>query len=91
MLDLEKNLKARKNMRDKEPLIHAITHPISINMVANAILFMGGKDICASHPEEAGVIVKIADLQSISLGNINSERMIALTWHVLPLTRKKSP
>ena len=91
MKNLKKTLELRRKLKEKSPLIHAITHPISINMVANAILFMGGKDICASHPEEAGVIVKIADLQSISLGNINSERMIALTWHVLPLTRKKSP
>lgn len=91
MVDLEKILRARKDLREKEPLIHAITHPISINMVANAILFLGAKAICASHPEEVGEIVKMADSLSLSLGNITSERMLAIALAVQAANEKKIP
>lgn len=91
MVDLEKILRARKDLRDKEPLIHAITHPISINMVANAILFLGAKAICASHPEEVGEIVKMADSLSISLGNITAERMAAIDLACKAANEKKIP
>ena len=41
MKNLKKILENRKLVREKIPLIHAITNPIAINMVANAILFQG--------------------------------------------------
>ncbi len=58
MFDLEKILEARDRLKEKSPLVHAITHPIAINMVANVILFLGAKAICASRPEEVGEIVE---------------------------------
>ena len=33
----------RKNLRDRQPLIHCITNPISINQCANAILAIGAR------------------------------------------------
>ena len=78
MTDLEKILRARDYLKEKSPLVHAITHPIAINMVANVILFMGAKAICAAHPEEVAEIVEVADSLSVSLGNITSERMVSI-------------
>lgn len=45
-------LAARNMVLEKQPLIHLITSPIAINDCANAILAVGGRPICAEHPEE---------------------------------------
>ena len=39
-------------LRERAPLIHCITNPISINHCANAILALGGRPIMAEHPRE---------------------------------------
>ena len=38
-------LAARASLKEKRPLIHCITNPISINDCANAILAVGGRPI----------------------------------------------
>lgn len=43
-------------IRQKQPLIHCITNPISINQCANAILALGGRPIMAEHPQEVAEI-----------------------------------
>ena len=91
MIDLEKILKARDVLKEKSPLIHAITHPIAINMVANVILFMKAKAICAAHPEEVAEIVEMSDSLSVSLGNITSERMKAITIACKQANKKNIP
>lgn len=91
MIDLEKILKARDFLEEKSPLIHAITHPIAINMVANVILFMKAKAICAAHPEEVAEIVEMSDSLSVSLGNITSERMEAITIACKEANKKNIP
>lgn len=58
MINLKKILENRELVKEKSPLIHAITNPIAINMVANAILFQGAKAICAEHPDQMEDIVK---------------------------------
>lgn len=78
MKNLKKILENRKLVREKIPLIHAITNPIAINMVANAILFQGAKAICAECEDEMEEIVKIADSLSINLGNITNSRLKAM-------------
>lgn len=78
MKNLKEILETRKKLKEKSPLIHAITHPIAINMAANAILAIGGQPICAAHPDEVGEIVNMSDSLSINLGNITSERMVAM-------------
>ena len=75
MINLRKILSNRDLVREKSPLIHAITNPIAINMVANAILFQGAKAICAEHPDEMEDIVKISDSISVNLGNITDSRI----------------
>lgn len=91
MFDLEKILEARDRLREKEPLVHAITHPIAINMVANVILFMGAKAICAAHPDEVAEIVDISACLSLSLGNITSERMVAIDRACKEANKKNIP
>lgn len=91
MTDLEKILKARDDLKKKSPLVHAITHPISINMVANVILFMGAKAICAAHPDEVAEIVEMSDSLSVNLGNITSERMVSIDRASKAANKKKIP
>lgn len=74
MINLKSLLANRDKVKEKNPLIHAITNPIAINMVANAILFQDAKAICAQHPDEMEDIVKISDALSLNLGNITDER-----------------
>lgn len=78
MKNLKKILETRKKLKENSPLIHAITHPIAINMAANAILAIGANPICAAHPDEVAEIVNISDSLSVNLGNITSERMVAI-------------
>lgn len=78
MKNLKDLVKIRAEIRKKEPLIQAITNPIAINMVANSILFVGAKPICAEHPQEMEDITPKADALSINLGNINQQRMEAM-------------
>lgn len=89
MFDLEKILEDRDRLKEKSPLVHAITHPIAINMVANVILFMGAKAICAAHSQEVGEIVKMVDSLSINLGNITAERMVAIDLAAQAANEKK--
>lgn len=91
MTDLEKILKARDDLKEKSPLVHAITQPIAINMVANAILFMGAKAICAAHPDEVAEIVEMSDSLSVNLGNITSERMVSIDRASDASNKKKIP
>lgn len=78
MKNLKEILVIREKLKEKSPLIHAITHPIAINMVANSILAIGAQPICAAHPDEVGEIVDMSDSLSINLGNITSERMVSM-------------
>lgn len=75
MINLEKLLQNREKVKNDQPLIHAITNPLAINMVANAILFQHAKAICAEHPEEMGDIVPISKALSLNLGNITDARI----------------
>ena len=65
---------ARKEVCQKSPLIHCITHPIVINDCANAVLALGGRPIMAEHPKEVFHIASMADALTVSLGNITDAR-----------------
>ena len=65
----------RKNLRDRQPLIHCITNPISINQCANAILAVGGRPMMAEHPQEVAEITRTAQSLMLNLGNITDARM----------------
>ena len=91
MINLKKILKNRDLVKEKSPLIHAITNPIAINMVANAILFQGAKAICAEHPDEMEDIVKISDSLSVNLGNITDSRIESIEKAVKFANEKNIP
>ena len=91
MINLKKILKNRDLVKEKSPLIHAITNPIAINMVANAILFQGAKAICAEHPDEMEDIVKISDSLSVNLGNITDSRIKSIELAIKLANQKNIP
>lgn len=91
MKNLRKILRKRDLVREKSPLIHAITNPIAINMVANSILFQGAKAICAEHPDEMEDIVKISDSLSVNLGNITDSRIKSIELAVKFANEKNIP
>ncbi len=65
----------RKKLIEKNPLIHSITNPISINQCANAIIAVGGKPIMAEHPKEVSEITITSGALMLNLGNITDIRM----------------
>ena len=65
----------RNTVRDRHPLIHCITNPISINQCANAILAIGARPMMAEHPREAAEITRTAQSLMLNLGNITDARM----------------
>lgn len=69
----------RNKVRKKQPLIHCITNPISINQCANAVLAVGARPIMAEHPEEVKEITKAADALMLNIGNITDVRMESMT------------
>ena len=65
----------RKKTVDKNPLIHCITNPISINQSANGILAVGARPMMAEHPLEVAEITRSADGLVLNLANITDARM----------------
>lgn len=61
-------------LREKRPLIHCITNPISITKCANAILALGARPMMAEHPAEAPIITGTAGALMINFGNLTEVR-----------------
>ena len=66
------------NLKEKRPLIHCITNPISINQCANAILALGARPMMAEHPLEAPVITRTAGALMLNLGNLTDTRVTSM-------------
>ncbi len=75
---LERINEIRREVKEKRPLIHSITNPISINQCANAVLAVGASPIMAEHPQEVAQITKTAKAFMLNLGNICESRMEAM-------------
>ena len=71
-------LSALDKVKEKSPLIHAITNPISINQCANCALSVGARPIMAEHPLEVKEITKSADALVLNLGSITDSKMEAM-------------
>ena len=67
-----------RTLRDRAPLIHAISNPISITQCANAVLALGARPIMAEHPREVEEITATAAALLLNLGNITDVRMEAM-------------
>ena len=78
-------------VREKHPLIHCITNPISINQCANAILAIGARPIMAEHPSEVREITETSDALMLNLGNITDARMVSMKNALLAAKEKGIP
>ncbi len=67
-----------KELKEKEPLIHCITNPISMTQCANTVLALGAKPIMAEHPAEVCEITASAKALLLNLGNISDIRIEAM-------------
>ncbi|MBQ6929869.1 MAG: hydroxyethylthiazole kinase [Oscillospiraceae bacterium] len=65
----------RRKTVDKNPLIHCITNPISINQCANGVLAVGARPMMAEHPLEVEQITGAADALVLNIANITDARM----------------
>jgi hydroxyethylthiazole kinase len=59
---------AHASLRQKRPLVQALTNVVSSNFVANVLLSAGASPAMVDNPEEAGLFAGIADAVLINLG-----------------------
>ena len=59
-------------VREKKPLIHAITNYVTVNDVANVLLACGGSPIMADDKEEVEEITTLCDGLCINIGTLNN-------------------
>ena len=71
-------LPLKEQLIKKQPLVHCITNPISINDCANGLLAVGARPIMAEHPAEVAGITASAKALMINLGNITDVRMSSM-------------
>lgn len=88
---MKKLREIRDEVRRKQPLIHCITNPISINQCANGILAIGARPIMAEHPAEVREITETADALMLNLGNITDARMLSMKTSLLAAKEKSIP
>ena len=81
----------REAVRKKQPLIHCITNPISINQCANGILAIGARPMMAEHPQEVREITETAGALMLNLGNITDARMDAMKISLQAAKEKHIP
>lgn len=81
----------REAVRNRQPLIHCITNPISINQCANGILAIGARPMMAEHPKEVREITETAAALMLNLGNITDTRMQSMKVSMLAAKEKNIP
>lgn len=81
----------RKAVRNKQPLIHCITNPISIHQCANGILAIGARPMMAEHPKEVREITETAGALVLNLGNITDARMESMKVSMHTATERNLP
>ncbi len=59
---------AHAALRQRHPLVQALTNSVSTNFVANVLLAVGAAPAMVDNPEEAGLFAGIADAVLINLG-----------------------
>ena len=79
------------SLKEKNPLIHCITNPISINQCANALLSVGARPIMAEHPAEVCQITDTGKALMINLGNITQVRMKSIKLSLVKANSKSIP
>lgn len=67
--------KMLENLRERAPLIHSITNPVTVNQCANMLLACGASPIMADDPMEAAQITGISNGLVLNMGTL-SQRTI---------------
>lgn len=67
-----------KRIKDKNPLVHHITNPVTINDCANITLAIGASPVMADYTGEVEEIVSKADALLLNFGTFNEERFISM-------------
>ena len=83
--------KLRKDLKERHPLIHCITNPISINQCANAVLAVGARPMMAEHPEEVSVITANAGAVLLNMGNLTDVRKESIRISARKPIKMESP
>ncbi|WP_432627873.1 hydroxyethylthiazole kinase [Brotaphodocola sp.] len=91
MQRIPRMLEMRRYLREKQPLIHCITNPISIHDCANVILAVGARPIMAEHPREVEEITAVSSALMLNLGNITDVRMESMRLALAQANRKNIP
>lgn len=65
-------------VRARQPLIHAITNPVTMNDVVNMILAGGALAVCADNPEETREIALLSDGLLLNTGMPCDEKLRAM-------------
>lgn len=68
----------RQYLRQQDPLVHCMTHAITMNDSANIILSVGASPTMASHPQEAEEVTSQASSLVVNLGNVDDSRLTAM-------------
>ncbi|SFU93416.1 hydroxyethylthiazole kinase [Butyrivibrio sp. INlla21] len=87
----EMNLDICKKIKERSPLIHCITNPISIMQCANAVLLLGARPIMAEHPDEVRDITASAKALLLNFGNITRDRLEAIKTSYDEAMKKEIP
>lgn len=70
---------AKQNLPLKSPvLVHCVTNEITSELVANAILFVGGKPVMADDPREFRDFAKHTDSLLLNLGHLSKTKQSAI-------------
>ncbi|MDB5080037.1 MAG: Hydroxyethylthiazole kinase [Chloroflexi bacterium] len=69
-------------VRQKPPLIYAITNFVTMNDVANSLLALGASPVMAQAPQEVEDIVKASQAILVNLGTLTSERLALIQYTV---------
>ena len=88
---MQRLLGIRNKVKEKAPLIHCITNPISINDCANIVLAAGARPIMAEHPGEVADITAVSAALALNLGNITDVRMESMRIAARTAMQKKLP
>ncbi len=80
-----------RQVREKQPLIHGITNPISIWQGANGILAAGARPIMAEHPREIKEITPTAEGLVLNLGNLTQVRKKSMRRAVKAAGKNRIP
>ncbi len=77
-IDVEKLVRVLESVREKRPVVHAITNWVTAGDVANALQAIGARPVMAADPEEVEEIASGAEAEVLNLGTPDPSRVKAM-------------